>query len=175
MPVDRAGATGFGADAVGDRSYTHGYDTPVAAAVAAAAAARRDVAQGERAWGRVSGLDSGGNAGHTAGSSAGAVVVHGRYGKGLGPAAVILPGAPGAQARAGQREAPGPIAAAVAAKRAQEQGLPAPGGGGFTDFFVDLPAVPSNRTYVVAEGGLLPPTGRTAKQPGGAGGRTGGY
>ena len=79
------------------------------------------------------GLDSGGN-----GPVTSAVAVYDRYDK---PAtAVILPGAPGAQARAGAREAPGPIAAAVAAKKAKEQGLPAPGGGGFTDVFVDLPA-----------------------------------
>jgi hypothetical protein len=56
---------------------------------------------------------------------------------------VVLPGAPGAQARVARaEEKPGPIAAALAAKRQQEQQLPVGGGepAGFTDVFVDLPA-----------------------------------
>jgi hypothetical protein len=117
IPVDRVGPTGFGpADVMhSDRTRPDG--------VVVGGQAPGGIAE-PRAWGKMEGLTLGGAPGSAGGG------------------AVVLPGAPGAQARvAAGAERPGPIAAArLAAQRQQQQ----PGGGedagGFTDVFVDLPA-----------------------------------
>ncbi len=125
IPVDRTGPTGFGpADVM--RSDPMRVDGVVIGGQAPGSIAE------PRAWGKMEGLTLGGAPG-SAGSSA-----------------VVLPGAPGAQARvAGAAERPGPIAAARLAAQQQQAAGGGADAGGFTDVFVDLPAG-THTTMIVA-------------------------
>lgn len=125
IPVDRVGPTGFGAADVMHSDPTRP-DGVIVGVPAPGGMAE------PRAWGKMEGLTLAGAPGLASGGT------------------VVLPGAPGAQARvAGGADRPGPIAAArlAAQRQQQQQALGGGADGGFTDVFVDLPA--GTRTIMV--------------------------